>query len=404
MPQVLPLTLQRRPEGRINPHLDGVRKALDRLGDPQASFPSVLIGGTNGKGSTAAMLEAVLGRHGLLTGLYTSPHLVRVEERIRIGGEAVSGADLEGALTRLEAYPELSFFEALTVAAFLLFADSRVDFAILEVGMGGRWDATRAAGCRLAGLTNVGTDHARWLGASRHEIAAEKGAALADARLAVIGSGVEPELVDHLGADVVTAESLVRMRCDRPSHVVADWGAGAFELAVPLAGGHQHENLHLALALAKAAEDVGILDRLDPGAVQRGLGAVSWPGRLSRHSIEGREILVDVAHNLEAAQALARYLMAEPTRFNLLFSCLEDKPVEAMAAELRPVVGRVAICPLADERAMPIESLRAAWPGATVAPHPSAALAVLPDPVIVAGSLRLVGALLESAGPQEGRP
>jgi len=401
MPQVLPLTLQERRAGRINPHLDGVRQVLTALGSPQSSFPSILIGGTNGKGSTAAMLEAVLRYHGTLTGLYTSPHLVRVEERLHVGGNAVSSADLETQLARLEPWPELSFFEALTVAALLLFAESGVGCAVLEVGMGGRWDATRAAGSVLAGLTNVGTDHARWLGECRRDIAAEKGAALADARLAVLGPGVGTEVIGYLGAEAVAADSLVRLLGDGASSVVADWGAGAFRLRVPLTGAHQHENLHLALALAAAAVELGIIDRLEPEAVRRGLDAVSWPGRLSRHSVGGRRILVDAAHNLEAAQALAQHLESEPTRFNLLFSCLEDKPVGPMAAALRPVVGRVAVCQLADDRAMPVERLLDAFPEAQAAPHPLAALALLPDPVLAAGSLRLVGALLEGAEPYE---
>ena len=403
MPQLLPLSLAARRPGRIRPQLELVQQVVHDLGDPQCAFASVLVVGTNGKGSTAAMLESVLAAHGLATGLYTSPHLVRVEERIRIGGAAVPEAALERQLHRLDRYPELTFFEALTAAAFLLFAEAGVRCAVLEAGMGGRWDATRAAASELAGLTNVGSDHREWLGEHWEDRAADKGAALAAARLAVLGAQVAPELVPHLGApSAMWAEQLVTLRAPSGSSAVLVWEGDELELSVPLAGAHQMHNLQLALALAQAAARLGWIDRLSAEAARRGLAEIRWPGRLSVHRVVGRRLLVDCAHNLEGVQALAAHLAASPVLYHLLFSCLKDKPVEAMAGLLRPVVGNVVVCELDDERAMPMERLRAAFPEAQWAPSPRAALELLPAPLVAAGSVRLIGDLLAMGTPGPG--
>jgi len=175
------------------------------------------------------------------------------------------------------------------------------------------------------------------------------------------------------------------------------WDDITVEAPSPFAGGHQIANVQLALALARCAEAEGLLVRLEPGAVARGLARVRWPGRLSEHTIGGRKILVDAAHNLEGAEALAAYLSRCPERYNLLFSCLDDKDVEAMAGVLEPVVGEIAVCQLDDERAMAVDRVAAAFSNTLLAPDPTAALDCLPDPVVAAGSLRLVGALLELA-------
>ncbi len=403
MSDLLPLILARRGPGRIRPRLDQLRTVLDTLGRPQDRFTAILVAGTNGKGSTAAMTEAVLAAHGLSTGLYTSPHLVRVEERVRIGGLDIARSALEGHLAALEPWPELSFFEALTAAAFLAFAEAAVEVAVLEVGMGGRWDATRLADPRVAGLTNIGTDHREWLGDTPAAIAAEKGAALTGAEVAVLGPGVDPGLVAALGVEAPRwADALVALRDTGDGRLTARWDDRELAVSVPLAGRHQVGNLHLALALLRGAVAAGILPRLEPAAVRAGLAAVRWPGRLSRHRVAGREVLVDAAHNLEAAESLAAYLEQGGARPDLLFSCLADKPLEAMAAVLRPRVGAVAVFPLADERAMPLDRLAAAFPGAEVAADLPDALGRLRDPVLAAGSLRVVGAVLEYAEAMAG--
>jgi len=163
---------------------------------------------------------------------------------------------------------------------------------------------------------------------------------------------------------------------------------------MPLRGRFQHANLQLALALARQAVAAGWLSELDPQRVLEGLHDLRWPGRLSTHRVAGREVLLDCAHNLEAARALAQYLDDIDRRYNLVFSCLDDKPVDEMAAVLRPSVADVAVCPLADERAMPVERLVAAFAGAKVGETPLGCLEQLGDPVLAAGSIRLVGELL----------
>jgi folylpolyglutamate synthase/dihydrofolate synthase len=208
------LILENRPQGRIRPGLDSLRQALAERGEPQLDFPSILIVGTNGKGSTAAILEAVLRAHGLQTALFTSPHLVRVEERIRLSGSPVDETVLREHLRRFDDSPDLTYFETLTAAAFAIFSEMQIEVAILEAGMGGSWDATRLAESAVAGLTNVGSDHAGWLGAERTEVARDKGRALAAADHAVIGSGVDECLVPALAAPHARrARSLVR--CER---------------------------------------------------------------------------------------------------------------------------------------------------------------------------------------------
>jgi dihydrofolate synthase/folylpolyglutamate synthase len=395
MPGVLPLSLASRGPGRIRPDLERLRSALTDLGHPQQRFPSVLIVGTNGKGSTARLLESILLHGGASIGLYTSPHLVSVSERIRVDGQSVADPVLQRHLDRLEAHPELTFFETLTAAAFLEFAERRVDVAILEAGMGGRWDATRLAGSAIAGLTMVGTDHREWLGATREAIAADKGAALAASETAVLGPALDPELRSTLGAPHARwASEIVSLR--ENGGLVATWSEGSSTvLSLPLEGAHQVGNLHLALALAVAVADHGWVTVPEPAGIARAVAETTWPGRMSRHRIGGREVVLDGAHNLEGVIALAAELESWGVPPTLLFSCLDDKPAEAMARVLRPVVGDVVTCPLDDPRALSEHRLRAAWPEARHAESPAAALALCGEPVVAAGSLRLVGALME---------
>lgn len=396
------MTLARRGAGRIRPELDNLRKALVELGNPQRSFRSILIVGTNGKGSTAAMTEAVLRGHAVRSGLYTSPHLVRVEERIRIAGAAVARDVLEQQLERLDRFPDLTYFETLTAAAFAVFAEAGVEVAVLEAGMGGTWDATRLAESAVAGLTNVGTDHRGWLGADRLSIARDKGRALAAAAWPVVGAGISEEILAAVDApSAVAAGSLVRSELDEGLRTCLRWPGGETTVRLPLPGAHQLDNVQLALALCARAAAAGWMADLEPQKVRVAIEGLRWPGRLSVHCLAGRQVVVDCAHNLEGAAALAAYLGGLERRFHLLFSCLDDKPVAAMAAVLRPAVEEIVVCELADDRAMPIERLLAAFPGARPAPDPAAALSLLPDPVLAAGSVRLVGSLLAGSNGAE---
>jgi len=389
------LILENRPQGRIRPELERLREVLAERGSPQLDFPSILVVGTNGKGSTAAMLEAVLRAHDVRTGLFTSPHLVRVEERIRVNGELIEGSVLREHLGRLDDSPDLTYFETLTATAYTIFSEHNVDVAVLEAGMGGSWDATRLAESAIAGLTNVGSDHTGWLGATRTAIAMDKGRALAAADRAVIGAGVDSSLLPSLAAPHARrAETLVRCEEAGDGRVLVGWSGDDITLRMPLAGSFQLANLQLSVALAIEAHQAGLVPAIDAARVQSALENVKWPGRLSDHLVDGRRVMLDCAHNLEAAEALADHLRRLDRRYNLLFSCLDDKPVEAMARVLAPQVGDVVVCPLDDERAMSLERLSAAFPDAEVAAEPRSALERLNDPVLAAGSIRLVGALL----------
>jgi dihydrofolate synthase/folylpolyglutamate synthase len=340
------------------------------------------------------MLEAILRAHGLKTGLFTSPHLVRVEERVRLNGAPVAGPQLAATIGRFDEFPDLTYFETLAAAAFCIFSDEEVDVAVLEAGMGGSWDATRLADSEIAGLTNIGSDHASWLGADPESIAQDKGQALANARRAVIGPGVDDALVSALGSpNARRARSLVECSELGDGRLQVTWASREGIFRSPLRGAFQLENLELALALAVEATDAGLVGLLVPSRIRAALEGVSWPGRLSTHRVNGRELLMDCAHNLEAVEALAGYLGGLSRRYNLLFSCLDDKPVEAMAKTLEPRVGDIVVCPLNDARAMPVERIAAAFRSAAVASDPQSAFESLSDPVLAAGSIRLVGAL-----------
>lgn len=398
MPELLPLSLLNRRPARIRPQLHRLLGVLESLGDPQLSAPSILIVGTNGKGSTVALLESLLSAHGLSVGMYTSPHLIRVEERIRVQREPITRDELDRHVAVLDSFPELTFFEALTAAAFLAFRERSVDVAVLEAGMGGRWDATRVANSEIVGLTNVGTDHQRWLGETREIIAQDKAAALKAAKHAVLGPGVDEKIRSALEVPTaVNADNLVSMSSVDSGRVRIACGELEFNCRPPFQGQHQLDNLSLALALAAVAHQSGWL-RLEPGKVRKGIEQTRWPGRLTYHDVRGRQVLLDAGHNLEATASLASHLAARDSKPNLLFSCLDDKPVEAMAELLQPVVSQIAVCPLSDERTMPMDRLEHAFPSAESAHDPLTALDLLPDPVVATGSIRLIGALLRHEG------
>ena len=419
-----------RLEQRILPGLDRMRRALAALGHPETGFPCVLVVGTNGKGSTSALLAAVMRAHGSAVGLYTSPHLVAVEERIQVGGATIDRARLAELVAALARFPDLSYFETLTCAALLEFAERKVDIAVMEAGLGGRWDASAAAPPVVALLTNVGTDHMRWLGPTRATIAAEKAAALSG-REAIVGAWdgeVAPVIRANAapGTPISLASEWATVRGHRPSgtgrrngvqdaarpsapltasfgqDVTFEAGAARGEARLPLAGEHQLANLALALAGAAALAKHGILPALRADAVRRGIESVSWPGRLQWCRASGRELLVDGAHNLEAMTALADALdaMGASGRVHLLFSCLDDKPLGAMAALLRPRVTGVTVAPIASSRATPAATLAAAFPGCRQAASAAAALLDLPAdrPTLVTGSLRLAGEVLAAIG------
>ena len=380
---------------RIRPGLDRTRALLASLGRPERNLRSVLVAGTNGKGSTTAALSAILAAAGVKAGLYTSPHLVRVTERIRIGEEDVPEALLDRTLALVAAVAgpgdrSPTYFEALTVAALELFRRARVEVAVLEVGIGGRLDATNVVEPEISVVTNVGADHLEVLGPSLADVAREKAGVFRRGQPALVGaSGSPPEAREALRAEAArTGARLVEVP---PSD--------RWEEIFPLPGAHQRENAALAVAAARA------LAPLTEEAILRGLRAVRWRGRLQRVARAGRRpLLLDGAHNPDGARALAAHLDEQGLsgRVDLLFGAMGDKNVEGIAGPLLARARRVVFAAVDSPRAAPAESLRQRLGRADAGAAASVAEALAwldadgpgAPPVLVAGSLYLVGEAL----------
>lgn len=411
--------------------LDEVRVLLARLGDPQKKFPAVLIAGTNGKGSTAATLASILTAAGLRTGLYTSPHLERVNERIRIGACEIGNDDfakhyfrVRQAAEELVAQGELpqlpSFFEMLTSLAFSYFEQSRIDIAVLEVGMGGRLDATNVVEPLLSIVTDISLDHTEWLGPTIGAITREKAGILRK-------GGVMVTLPQHPAANQVLGEVAMELgvRGVSAAQFIPGPGcAGSYEVQVlgkrvqiasPLAGEHQHRNIALALAAAAELAARPEFASITPRAIEEGVRSTSWPGRLEHMKAFGREWIVDVAHNAAGAWAL-RAGLSTTMRYNppttLVFSCLRDKPVAELAQILFPLFERVILAPIHSARATALEELeqaaRTTGTVAEVATSVDEALRMAAEsgskPIVISGSVYLVGearALLQNARGME---
>lgn len=383
----------------VHPGLGRVQALLARLGDPQASFRTVLVGGTNGKGSTAATLAAMLRAGSVRAGLFTSPHLTRFTERFVVDGqelpEEVVGAALVRVRPEAEAV-EASFFEIVTALGALLFAEAGVQVAVMEVGLGGRLDSTNALDPVLSVVTNVALDHTEFLGDTLEAIAAEKAGILRAGRPAVVGvaAGVEP-MFAATGADLWRLDDHLlstRLLGWEGAQVTLRGPDGPVTLPTPLLGAHGARNAALA---ALAALRLG----LPVGAVTRGAASVQWPGRLEVLAWQGGRVLLDGAHNPDGARALAdalRELGVGPVP--LVFGAAGDKDISGVAAALRScasevILTRAALSPrAADPQAL--ASLFAGLP-VTVTDSPAAALAVLAARhaplALVCGSLYLLG-------------
>jgi len=396
--------------------LSAIDAVCERLGRPERTVPSVLIAGTNGKGSTAATLATIASAAGLRTGLYTSPHLIAVTERIRVGLADIDPEALDAALGEVFAAADrspavpLTYFEALTAAAFATFAREALDLAVLEVGLGGRHDATNVAPAGLSLVTSIGYDHMADLGPTLDAIAREKAGvfrrgrpalfradseeargALRDAARAA-GSLVHEADEEIRLADVRTDLAGTRFALRTPAR---DYGQ---PLLTPLPGAHQARNAALAVRAAELLGD----PRIGEAAVRAGVAEVRWPGRLERFRVRGRDVLLDGCHNAEGAAALARFLEETGLRPALLFGVMADKEIEAIGGILLPCVASVCFTAPANERAAPpaelARRLSGLAPESTTAPSVEEALADalgVPadegEPIIVAGSLYLVG-------------
>ena len=327
----------------IELRLDRVRAVLDRL-DLDLPAPLITVAGTNGKGSTAAMLEALLAATGRRVGVYTSPHLSDYNERIRLAGRNATNEEIVGAFRRIEAVRDgvaLTFFEFGTLAALILIAASGVDAAVLEVGLGGRLDAVNAVEPDAAIITSIALDHQRYLGTDRERIGFEKAGIMRPGKPAVYSGADIPASVRQraleIGADLkVAGEDFVV----RPAGDGWSWrGARNRFAALPrpaLAGSHQIANAGGALALL---ESLGPLAELSAGMIATALETLTLPGRQQRIGSDP-EWIVDVAHNPEAAAVLAATLAASPAagRTLALVGMLNDKDI---AGTITPLVGLV---------------------------------------------------------------
>jgi len=396
--------------------LETMRALLEALGRPEAGFPSLLIAGTNGKGSVAAYVDAALRACGFRTGRYTSPHLIRVNERITVNGRDIADAALARAvgrvrkaaehLARAGRIPEQpTYFEVLTAAAFEHFRRARVEVAVLEVGMGGRLDATNAKHPLASAIVTLARDHEAYLGRTLAAITREKAGVLRRGRATVLGPLPRAARLcvareaRATGARLVDAFRGVSVRV-RDGRVDLVTPRAGYRGLRPLPGAHQRDNLVVAVRLLEEAARAGL--PVDLGAAARGFSRARWPGRLQW--LPGNPpLLLDGAHNPAGARALAAYLRGLGP-FVLLFGVMRDKRADGMARALFPLAREVVLTrPPLERAAAPERVARRAGRFAKRlhrVPTPGRALGLARrlarghGPVVVAGSLYLVGEVL----------
>ncbi|MFZ0139240.1 MAG: folylpolyglutamate synthase/dihydrofolate synthase family protein [Candidatus Sulfotelmatobacter sp.] len=424
--------------------LDHMRALLAALDHPERRFSSVLIAGTNGKGSTAATLASILRASRLKMGLYTSPHLVRINERIRINGEAISDDDFASLHSEVDrvadglvACAELpwhpSFFEMMTAIAFEHFAREKVDLAVLEVGMGGRLDATNVVDARVSVITDISLDHQKFLGNTVGEIAREK-VGIIHPGGAVVTLPQQPEANDvigntilDLGARGVNAVPYVPPVSPGSTQYLASGSEqGGFvyryPLAVlgeeilvetPLVGRHQLRNVALAVAAAVELKQQGI-DGITAESIARGIRETRWPGRFQVIAARAGwpEIVLDVAHNPAGAWALRSALSEryEDRPLILVFGAMRDKAISEMTEILFPLVERVIATRPENPRAASPEEIQQAAVRTAVeveavedvqnAVGRARTLASEDAVLVVTGSIYLVGEVMRSIGAE----
>ena len=401
--------------------LENIGAIVDRLGHPERAYRTVHIAGTNGKGSVAAMVDAALRAAGRRSARYTSPHLIDLRERFFIDGQAVSAEALDVAIGDVRRHIDAlradgtlvvqpTFFEVTTAIAFELFHRAAVDIAVIEVGLGGRLDATNVVAPEVSAITSIAFDHEQYLGTTLQQIALEKAGIIKPGVPVVVGQ-LDRELGDVIeqaareraapvvrawdGVDILWGRSRLRpqdpIRLRTPMH---DYG----DVVLALRGEHQVGN---AVVAVRVLELLGV----PPAAIVQGLTGVSWPGRLDvRRFADGREAILDAAHNPAGATALASYLKMRPgDRPPLVFAAMRDKDIDAMLRALVPAVGALVLTRASTRRAADPAALaaraRAVAPElpVLVEPSPHDALAAawrLSRRIVVAGSIFLLGDVL----------
>jgi dihydrofolate synthase / folylpolyglutamate synthase len=388
--------------------LAGMARICEALDHPERAFPTVHVAGTNGKGSVTAMVDSALRAAGWRSARYTSPHLSRLEERFVIGGAEVTAARLEAAAVRvrqtverlvssgaLDGWP--TFFECTTAVAFDLFREARTDVAVIETGLGGRLDATNVIAPVATAIVSIDFDHQAQLGDTLEAIAFEKAG--------IIKPGV-PVVTGALPSEAMAV--IARVAAERAAPLLdagGDEALAARVAAMPLAlpGAHQRANAAVALRLLETIDAAPHGVRVGAAARARGVTTASWPGRLETIVWRDRAILLDAAHNPAGARALASYLSAAlPHTVTLVFGAMQDKAIDAMLHELAPVTRRLVCTTAPSPRAATARELaaRAVESGldAEALADPMAALAracETPEPIVVAGSIFLIGAVRE---------
>jgi dihydrofolate synthase/folylpolyglutamate synthase len=364
---------QRWPEGRIEPSLARVAELMDLLGSPQRGYPVLHIAGTNGKTSVARMVDALLSRIGLRVGRYTSPHLQQATERISLDGLPVSPERYVGTYRDIQPYLALvdagspvpmSKFEVLTGMAFAAFADAPVDAAVVEVGLGGSWDATNVADGAVSIITPIAVDHVNYLGSDIAGIAAEKAGIIKAGSVAVLAQQ-PPEVARVLATRCLDVDATVAREGMEFGVLQRDLAVGGqqlrlqglggvySEIFLPLHGGHQARNAALALAATEAFFGAGASRALDIEAVRDAFATVTAPGRLERVRA-APTVFLDSAHNPHGARALAAALREEFSFRTLVgvVGAMRDKDARGILAELEPVLDQVVITTSSSPRAM----------------------------------------------------
>jgi dihydrofolate synthase/folylpolyglutamate synthase len=349
--------------------LDNIRHLCDALGHPERSFISVHVAGTNGKGSVTAMVHAGLVAAGIRAGRYTSPHLVRLNERFVVGSQAVDDETLETVanhvLDSIDRPP--TFFEATTAIAFEIFRRAEVEVAVIEVGLGGRFDATNVLQPPIGAITSIALDHEQHLGRTLEQIAFEKAgiikpgmtivsAALPEAAMHVV-RGIALEREAHL-IEPARRVGVLHEMVDGRARLTMETPADSYgPLLLGLRGEHQIGNAVVATAVLEAARGQNLT--IPPSAIARGLEEVDWPARLELLALpNGSRVLLDAAHNPEGARALRDYLAAwHPERPSLVIGIMRDKDADAILRELLPVTSSVIATEADTPRAIPAGEL-----------------------------------------------
>jgi len=428
--QVEHLLDQRWPETKIEPSLTRISALMELLAEPQRGYPSIHIAGTNGKTSVARMVDALLTALHRRTGRTTSPHLQSAVERIAIDGEPISPARYVEVYREIEPYvqmvdqqsqaaggPAMSKFEVVTGMAFTAFADAPVEVAVVEVGLGGRWDATNVITAPVAVITSIGVDHAEYLGDSIAAIAAEKAGIITrqpDApagidTVAVIARQAEAAM-DVLLAQCVRADAAVaredsefavlERRVAVGGQLLTLQGLGGVydEIYLPLHGEYQAHNAALALAAVEAFFGAGAQRQLDVDAVRAGFAAATSPGRLERVR-SAPTVFLDAAHNPAGARALAEVLRTDFDFRHLVgvIAVMADKDVAGILAAFEPVFDQVVVTQNGSPRALGVDELLDAAV-ARFGPERVVAATALPDAIETATVLAKEGADENLAG------